>query len=237
MICFHGWLHFQLSRNVTEAIRRCHHFIFRPSSANNDTRPLGRGRAVGLIRNKHFDIHKRTVLYIHGFGDQPYSRNLQGLAQAIYWRGDINFCALDWSAILCCNYDLTYYLNVAVPYITKVCHSINSLCLHCINESKLLVALSSFSSHHIWQNCSSNGSIAACLLRNSIWLVILWELNLVVWLPIESNLSRIVHTKFHDWPVWIQQGQVLTVYRVIVLCNLSMPQWSMPITVIHGFLA
>lgn len=141
---------------------RLHHFIFRPSTAYNDTRPLSRGRAVGLIRNKHFDIDRPTALYFHGFGDQPYNRSLQALAQAFYWRGDYNFCALDWSVILCCNYDLAYYLNVAVPYVLKVCRAIINLCLRCINESKLFTPLRS---HHIWQNCSSNGSIAACLLN------------------------------------------------------------------------
>lgn len=56
--------------------------------------------AASLLRSKHFNPQRKTVIFLHGFTDNPYLISGQSFALAYKLHGDYNILALDASKLI-----------------------------------------------------------------------------------------------------------------------------------------
>lgn len=71
--------------------------------------------SCALFGNAHFDVMKKTVLYIHGYLEGSNHESVNVIVDAYLQRNDHNVLALDWSELASGN-----YLIDAVPNAKQV---------------------------------------------------------------------------------------------------------------------
>lgn len=72
-----------------------------------------------IMADPEFDHKKRTVLYVHGYVEQPTHQSIHTIVDAYLQRGDHNVLVLDWSELA----DGNFFVD-AVPNIKQVCYKI-----------------------------------------------------------------------------------------------------------------
>lgn len=65
--------------------------------------------------NEHFDMQRKTMLYIHGFADESKHESVRAIVDAYLQRDDYNILVLDWADLAGAN-----YLIDAVPNAKQV---------------------------------------------------------------------------------------------------------------------
>lgn len=65
--------------------------------------------------NEHFDMQRKTILYIHGFADDSKYDSVRAIVDAYLQRSDYNILVLDWAELAGAN-----YLIDAVPNAKQV---------------------------------------------------------------------------------------------------------------------
>lgn len=144
--------------------------ISRPSTRNNETYNVKNGGATDLVKSKYFRPYRRTIFYIHGFGDHPFNVYTQGIVQAFFRRDDYNILSIDWAAITFGNTSLAYYYGTALPAAVRVMRVqliAASDKLHIIFHTFYRFFFF-FRSHLISQNCLTNGSTIISVTRHTL---------------------------------------------------------------------
>lgn len=78
-----------------------------------------------MFGNIHFDILKKTVLYIHGYGEGSKHESVSTIVDAYLQRNDHNILVLDWCELANGN-----YLVDAVPNVKQVLNATSQKCDH-----------------------------------------------------------------------------------------------------------
>lgn len=77
-------------------------------------------RGGSRIGNEHFDMQRKTMLYIHGYADESKHESVRAIVDAYLQRTDYNILVLDWSDLASGN-----YLIDAVPNAKQVIFCLN----------------------------------------------------------------------------------------------------------------
>lgn len=85
-----------------------------------------------MFGNDHFDILKKTVLYIHGYLEGPDHESVNTIVDAYLERNDHNVLVLNWSQLANGNYFID-----AVPNAKQVLFGF-IYCLHCENATSFV---------------------------------------------------------------------------------------------------
>lgn len=78
-------------------------------------RPYELDESCAMFGNAHFDVLKKTVLYIHGYQEGPNEESVNVIVDSYLQRNDHNILVLDWSQLANGN-----YLIDAVPNAKQV---------------------------------------------------------------------------------------------------------------------
>lgn len=73
-----------------------------------------------MFGNAQFDVLKKTVLYIHGYGEGSEHESVSAIVNAYLERCDYNILVLEWSELAKGN-----YLVDAVPNAKQVLHAMS----------------------------------------------------------------------------------------------------------------
>lgn len=81
----------------------------------SNQRPYELDESCAMFGNAHFDVLKKTILYVHGYGEGPKHESVSAIVDAYLERNDHNVLVLDWSELAKGN-----YLIDAVPNAKQV---------------------------------------------------------------------------------------------------------------------
>ncbi|EDW11824.1 pancreatic triacylglycerol lipase [Drosophila mojavensis] len=91
-----------------------------PSVADSDIYDLHDSK--NLLEDEHLDLNKNTVLYLHGYLEDPDVESIHVIAEAYLERNDTNLIVLDWGELADGNYIFDAVVNAKQlgPELAKV---------------------------------------------------------------------------------------------------------------------
>ncbi|ALC39869.1 CG17292 [Drosophila busckii] len=111
-----------------------------PSVADSDIYDLHDSKS--LLEDEHLDLKKNTVLYLHGYLEDPDVESIHVIAEAYLERNDTNLIVLDWGELADGNYIFDAVVNAKQlgPELAKVLlemfdHGLDIEKLHIVGHS------------------------------------------------------------------------------------------------------
>lgn len=95
-------------------------FFHRPTVADSDIYDLHDSKS--LLEDENLDLTKNTVLYLHGYLEDPDVESIHVIAEAYLERDDTNLIVLDWGELADGNYIFDAVVNAKqlAPELAKV---------------------------------------------------------------------------------------------------------------------